>query len=158
MVGAWRPGRWDGSDLGVTKVGFRPPRKLFMLVFPEDSELHGLEITCRSSTLGERRVFLEEHEKYKDRSAMEGLRYRCEFFLQFVTDWNLTDDDGNEAPKTYESLEQLDFEWIGPILDAYMSRSLGQKVSDDTEKKSDSGDSTETTLRTEASLPMEPLP
>lgn len=157
MDSSRRSVRWHGAYVGV-KQGFRPPRKLFMLVFPEDSDLHGLEITCRSSTLGERRAFVEEHERQQEKSVFDGLRYRCEFFLDHVTDWNLEDDDGDEAPKTYESLENLDGEWIGPILDAFNARSLGQKVSEDTEKKSGDGGSTETTQNMEGSLPMEPLP
>lgn len=155
MDGSGRLGGWDGADVGV---GFHPPRKLFMLVFPEDSELHGLEITCRASTLGERRVFLEELERFKDKTPMEGLKHRIEFFLQFVTDWNLESAPGLPAPIAYESFELLDFEWINPILDAYTERALGQKVSPDTAGKSSDGDSTETTPLSEGSFPMEPLP
>lgn len=137
-------------------AGFRTTRKLCKLVFPEDSELHGLEITFKAATLGERREYLERYSS--DMAPLESLRFQCEYFLRFVTEWNLEDEDGKPLPFEYASLETLPFEWITPIIRAYIQRSLGQEVPENTEKKSETGDDTETTRRTEESLPMEPLP
>lgn len=142
------------------KNGFRVQRKLFMLVFPEDSDLHGLEITCRAATLGERRDYLVRYGlllKEEQEDPLASLRFQGEYFLSFVTDWNLEDENGNELPKTFDSLETLPMEWITPIISAYVQRSLGQTVEGGLEKKSETGDDTETTPITEESLPMEPL-
>lgn len=142
-----------GRDL-VT--GFRTTRKLFKIVFEPDHELHGLEITVKGATLGERRAYTESFPN--GASTFEKLQHEAEHFLSFVVEWNLEDEDGNPLPISYDAFEKaLPFEWITPVISAYTRGSLGQKTPADTEKKSGSGDSTGITPRTEESLPMEPL-
>ncbi len=137
-------------------AGFRATRKLIKIAFASDHELHGLEITCKAATLGEQRTFQEGYPKDAEGFAVG--EYAVRYFLDHVIEWNLEDEDGAPLPVTYEAWEtNMLAEWQKPIIDAFSRRPLGNEVSEETQKKSESGDSTETTPLTEASLPMEAL-
>lgn len=137
-------------------MGFPAKRKLYLLVFEEDSDLYGLEITAKGTTLGERKSFIE---KYPDEgNAIERLDYEAEFFVEHVTSWNLEDESGNPQPISVQALDSLDGEWVKLIITTYTARSFGKQVNEDLGKESSSGASTETTPNMEESLPMEPLP
>ncbi len=139
-------------------MGFRTARKLYQIEFETGHELHGLEIVCKSTTLGERLDYIE-NQPGDGSTAAERIRYEAEFFLKNVTDWNLEDENGERLPITYKAYhDAIPFEWHRPLIAAYVERMLGNKVSEGTEKKSGSGEPTETTPGTEASLPMETLP
>lgn len=133
----------------------RIPRKLFTLAFPEDSELYGVEITCKAATLGERREYYENFPKAGG-EVFERVEYEARHFIDFILEWNLEDENGEPLPITYEAYEAaIPFEWAPALVKAYTERSLGQKAQATTEKKSESGETTETTRRMEASLPMD---
>lgn len=137
-------------------MGFHPARKLYQLIFDEDSELYGLEITARSSTLGERRQYVQNQPDLGDDIAY--VDHQAEFFVAHITEWNLDDENGEPLPVTVESLYSLPDECFKLIIYAYVKRAFGQQTSTDLKKESDSGDDMETTPSTEVSLPMEPLP
>lgn len=133
----------------------RISRKLFTLTFPEDSDLFGVEITCKAATLGERREYYENYPKTGG-EPFERVEYEARHFIDYVVEWNLEDEDGEPLPVAYEAYEAaIPFDWAPALVKAYTKRSLGQKVEDATEKKSEPGEPTETTRRTEASIPME---
>jgi hypothetical protein len=137
-------------------MGFHPARKLYKIVFDEDSDLYGLEITAKSSTLGERRDFLKNQPDTSEH--LDYIDYQAEFFVAHIADWNLEGDDGATLPITVESLYSLPDDGFELVVAAYAKRVFGQQASPDLKKESSSGDDTETTPNTEASLPMEPLP
>lgn len=137
-------------------MGFRTARKLYQLVFEEDSDLYGLEITARSTTLGERREYLAKMPA--DGGPDVWIDYQSAFFISHVTDWNLEDESGNPLPITVESLYSIPGNGAELVMAAYVKRTFGRQSSDDLKKESSGGDSTGTTPSTEASLPMEPLP
>lgn len=139
---------------GPDVSGFRVARRLFQIQFPEDSELHGLEITVRTATLGERREYVEKFPN--DGTSFDKVEYEVGHFLKYVTHWNLEDENGTPLPVTYQAFEEnIPDDWYRPILNAYVSRMFGQQVSDDTEKKLETGADSETIRRMEESLPMD---
>jgi hypothetical protein len=139
-------------------MGFRATRKLYKLVFEPGSDIEGLEIIARGTTLGERRDYLAKFPE--DAKGLEKLEYEAAFFIDHVNDWNLEDEDGTPMPIAVESLsELLDIPWIQAIINSWIERSnLSLKVPEDLKKESKTGGSTETTRPMEESLPMEPLP
>ena len=151
-------------------AGFSIARKAYLIVFPEDHDLHGLELTMRAVTLAERRSFVVNHPDPDPNDPFARLEYEVRDFLKYVISWNLEDendekvdiwitDDNGKREVNYEGFARVvPLEYLKPILTAFHDRALGNKVSEATEKKSETGDSTETTPISEASLPMEPLP
>lgn len=139
-------------------MGFNA-RKIFKIVFDEDHDLHGLEITVRSSSLAIQKAYVQNYPSGEGVGRFEQIEYAGRHFLKHVVEWNLEDDDGNTAPVTWEAFEtELGIDQITPIVKAYSERSVGAKAEPDTEKKSESGASTENTHRMEESLPMEISP
>lgn len=138
--------------------GFRSVRKISKIVFEEGHELHGLEITVRSSPLAEQRAYYDKYP-HDEVDSFKRVEYEGRHFLKYVVGWNLQDEDGNPVPVTWEAYSNnIELSWIGPIMAAYTGRAVGAKVETDTEKKSGTGDGTATTRHTEESLPMESLP
>lgn len=136
-------------------MGFRTARKLYKLVFEEDSDLYGLEIVAKASTLGERRDYLLNQPT--GGKPVELIDFEAQFFIDHVTDWNLEDEDGKPLDISVESLYTLDNGDFRDVLAAYTARALGPQVSEPLKKESSSGNDTETTPSIAESLPMEPL-
>jgi hypothetical protein len=139
-------------------MGFRATRKLYKLVFEEDSDIFGLEIVAKGTTLGERRSYMDKFPN--DAAPLDKFDYEIDFFVEHVTDWNLEDEDGNALPISRESLStSLDTLWIRQIVSLWMTRSNGSlAVEPDLKKESSGGSATATTPDLEELLPMEPLP
>lgn len=133
--------------------GKRANRRRYKLVFPEDSDLYGLEITIVGSTLGEQRKFVQNFPK--DADSFGKLEYEIREFLRNVVEWNLLDDEDNPLPKTYEAYEgALDVSWITAINQAWGAAALG-KPSVDTGKELSGSETSDRTHSIEASIPME---
>lgn len=134
-------------------MGFRTARKLYLLVFPEDSDLYGLEITAKGATLGERRDYI----KNKPSDPLPLVDFELEFLIEHITDWNLEDEAGNTLPISAESMYTLDDQWVKLIISTFTDRVITRQVGEGLGKESSGGDSSEITPSTEASLPMEAL-
>lgn len=140
-------------------MGFPAKRKLYKLVFEEDSDIHGLEITAKGLTLGERKAFLAKIPDVGGdaESVLAKLAYEIDFFVQHVVEWNLEDEDGNPQEISAEALGTLvDVIWIRKIMAAWSQATNGTSL--DLKKESNDGNSTETTQSMEESLQMETLP
>ena len=139
-------------------MGFNA-RKLSKIVFEEGHDLHGLEITVRSSSLAIQKAYVQNYPRGETADRFAQMEYAGRHFLKHVVEWNLEDDDGKPVPTEWEAFEtELGLDQITPIVQAYAARSIGAKAEPDTEKKSESGASTENTHRMEESLPMEVSP
>lgn len=134
-------------------------RKLSKIVFEEDHDLYGLEITVRSSSLSAQRAYIQNYPSAETSDRFDQAEYAGRHFLKHVVEWNLEDDEGKPVLIEWEAFEaELGIDRIAPIIQAYSQHAIGAKASPDTEKKSESGNGTGITPRTEESLPMEPLP
>lgn len=127
-------------------MGYRAKRKTFRLVFPEDHDLHGLEIDVQSMTLGEVRDFQQLPDT--DDFASNELKA----FVNKISKWNLEDEDGTILPVCVDSLMVLSPVGVKEIVDAYAGVSLGTQVDAPLGAKSNAGASLEV-----ASLPTETL-
>lgn len=135
-------------------MGFRAGPKLYKLVFEEDSDIYGLEILARGTTLRERKNFLDAFPD--DGGVLDRLMFELAFFIEHVTEWNLEDEDGTPQSITVEAISALiDARWIRQIMAAWTTASNG--VNEDLKKESSSGSDTATTRDLEESIPMEAL-
>lgn len=127
--------------------GFRNRRK-YLLEWPEDHELHGLQVRCRAPKLGDVIMF------QKLRGLPEDQRPDLdEFFRPFadtLISWNLETEQGAPVPPTLAGMLAEDVNLMQDIVDAWMEATSG--VSAPKEPRSNDGASL-----VEASLPMEPL-
>lgn len=128
-------------------MGFRVPRKVYKLSFRDD-ELEGLEIRCRSGSMGEY-MRIEDMVDADTRTADEA-RELFDLFVGVIIEWNLEDDQGHTLPVTLDSLMQLPPGVVWDAIFAWMN--AVSQVSAPLESQSNDGQQS-----LEASLPMEPL-
>ena len=134
-------------------MGFKNKGKKFKLVFPEDHDLHGLEIVIRGITLGAWKSLIEDESLSRaDRRNKE-----TEYFVKQVDSWNLEDDDDSPMAVTVENFESLDLEYVGEIKKTWLNRCLGIDLDEELGKESAGGSNTGNTPGSEDSLPMESL-
>jgi hypothetical protein len=129
-------------------MGYKRRRKVFSLVFPEDHDLHGLEITAESMTLGEVRA-LQARADEENLTSEQFAAVELEAFVGQIKKWNLEDEDGNPLPISVESLQTLTAQDVRAVVNAYAASSLGQQVPGPLDGNSNSGNGFP-----EASLPM----
>lgn len=135
-------------------MGFKAPKQIYRLVFPEGDDLAGLEIRAVAPAFG---AFLDlaklaelvNVDKIKPED-IEKIRPVFDLFVKCVRSWNLEDDDDRPLPVSYGSLLTLDLPVLMRIVDAWMR--VVASVPPPLAKPSGDGDTFP-----EASIPMETL-
>lgn len=128
--------------------GYRKKATIFKLIF-DDPELNGLEVKCKSVSMGKLMEFVKLMEK-KETNTLDEFEEICKMFSKVLVNWNLEDENGNSVPASYEGLmdQEPDFSmmlvltWID-----VMTNVSGPLV----------GNSLSGNKSLEASIPMEPL-
>lgn len=130
-------------------MGYKRTPKQYNLVFGEDSEFAGLEVTVSSISVGELLEFqaLQEKVKEEDFASIEML---LEKFTGAVKDWNLEEEDGTPIPVSVESVKAQDLEFVLTLIEHWIE--AVSAVTRDLGKASNSGATSE-----EERLPMEAL-
>lgn len=128
-------------------MGYRRKRKTIRVVFDDDHELAGLEITTRGLSLG---TFLElVGMGEEDRSSIgEALKE----FASSLLSWNLEDEDGTPVPPTPEAVYAEDHNMMLRIARAWLDAMHGVSQSDPLLESSPGGEPSPA-----ASIPMAPL-
>ncbi len=94
-------------------MGFTPKRRTAVMTFPEDHDLHGLEIRVRIPSVG------------TVMDTPDGNPFR-DMFLEYAESWNLTDDEGQPVPLTLEGLQTLEAVDFRAILKAWFDYVTGR--------------------------------
>jgi hypothetical protein len=142
-------------------MGFQKPKKVYKLVWPEDHELHGLEVRVHSLPLGQFMELMSLSNLSKSSGFGEEDRQQVhQLFTGFagaLVSWNLEDEDprGEDFPSIpvspdLDGLYSQDFGFVMQIIMAWMDAVAN--VSVDLGKASQTGGTSP-----EASIPMEPL-
>lgn len=92
-------------------------RSTLKLVWPEDSELHGLEVRLKRLSVGQIMDLsaLGESPEFEKMSLAEWLAHRLE---QVLISWNLDDADETPVPATADGIRTVDIDLVRDILDA----------------------------------------
>jgi hypothetical protein len=128
-------------------MGFQRVTKPIALTFDEDHELHGLEVTLKTPSLGE---FMELADQAGKVESIEDAEKGFRRLADFIVSWNLEDEAGEPIKPSYEALVAQDAAFTRLLVDAFMA-SVGT-VSRPLPLGSNDGDNPIV-----ASLPMEPL-
>lgn len=128
-------------------MGFKPREKTYKLVWPDDSELHGLEVRTKGASLGDL-LNLVRLAQNAARGVLDDVPELFERFADVLLSWNLEDKDDQPVPATVQGLHSQDFGLVQKIIEAWMSNVAG--VDPSLGKDSNSG-----AISPVLSLPME---
>jgi hypothetical protein len=126
-------------------VGSRRNPKLYKLVFDEDTEYPGLEVTLRSLTIGEMQTL-----RGQDDGDDDGVIGLSKFVAKQLVSWNREDEDGNPLPPTLDSLMGEEPSFVSVLVDKWTEAVKG--VPAPLEQPSNDGAPSAV-----ESIPMEPL-
>lgn len=129
-------------------MGYQVVRRTYQIQFPEDSDLHGLEIMARAMTYGELRDLQADSRKAAERLDSSFEDRELEEFIKRVDSWNM-EDGGNSIPVSVAALRELEHQDTRAIVAAWYRRCLGNAVSEDLGKDLNGGKPS-----VEASIPM----
>lgn len=134
-------------------MGFKREARIIKLVWPEDHELHGLEVRVKSAPLGILMRAMElknlgdaDLEKMDTDEIMEMFTT----FADYLADWNLEDENDQPVPATLDGIRTQDLSFFFDMYTAWLG--AVKEVSQDLGKGSASG-----VKFPEASLPMATL-
>lgn len=130
-------------------MGYRRVSRTYRLLFPEGDDLFGLELDVRAMTLGELRNFQEQAREAFEKNDSGWQDEEVRIFLAYVQSWNMEDDDGNAVELSEKGISTVEPRDVKAMLTAWFQRCLGNSVSPELGKESNTGQSFE-----EASLPM----
>jgi hypothetical protein len=132
-------------------MGFRPKRTKYRLLFDDDPELDGLEVTARSAELG---VFLDLMglaRKDIEQMGAEEVERLLVRFGELLVDWNVDDPDtGERLPANLTGLRTLEFPLVLSMVNAWVTVLSG--APGPLSRPSSDGEPLEV-----PSIPMEPL-
>lgn len=129
-------------------------RKLYHLTWPEDHDLHGLEITAKGLSIARYRKMTALSSQMKPgdpESQAIAAALLCDEFAKCLTAWNL-EDEGAPVPATAEGIADQDMDFMLGLVMAWMDAVVGVGADTPLPEPSSGGD-----RALEASLPMEPL-
>lgn len=108
--------------------GFKPKRTLYKLDFSE-TELDGLEITARGSSMRELIEVLEGADQIADLQELDekqdgakvadALREMVAPFARKLVAWNLLDDDDEPVPASIDGLLTQELDFVTAVITAY---------------------------------------
>lgn len=142
-------------------MGYRRQSTVIVMEWPEEHELHGLQVRCRSASIGtiRRMLDLAKQADSKDIGAAD-LGAIDELFTGFVkrvVGWNLehetADGEWVQTPATVEGLDFHDADFVMEMIMAWLTAAMGSPEGNgDLPKDSPAGKQS-----VEQSLTMEPL-
>lgn len=125
-------------------MGSRRNPTLYKLVFSDDTDYAGLEMTLRSVTIGQMRTLRSGIS-----SEAEANDQLLTLIASRLVEWNREDEDGTPLPPTKESLEGEELGFIHVVLDRWTTAVMG--VAAPLESGSNAGEiSPEVNIPTEA--------
>lgn len=130
-------------------MGYKRTPKHYNLVFGEDSEFAGLEVTVSGMSVGELLDIADLQERVED-GKLEDIQQLLEKFASSLISWNLEDEEGNGIPVSTEAVKQQDLPFVLALIEHWVEAMAA--VTKDLGKGSNSGATSE-----EAQLPMEAL-
>jgi hypothetical protein len=86
-------------------VGSRRNPTLYKLVFGDDTDDPGLEITLRSMSIKRLKELRSRNSGDGDETEAEVVTWVCATIAQQLVSWNREDEKGDPVPATLESLE-----------------------------------------------------
>lgn len=98
-------------------------RKALKLEWPEDHELHGLEVFCRRPRIEQ--VEMAETALEGERSAKMLAGMLRDTVGKALVGWNYTDESGEQVPATPDGFASLDIEAQLEILGMWTSQGVG---------------------------------
>jgi hypothetical protein len=117
-------------------AGYKPNRTFHVLDFSE-TELAGLEITARASSVedllklvgvaGQLRTLDQQMKALADGDdadmdeLQKQLRSIFAPFARVLKSWNVLDDDGEPVPATLDGLLSQELEFVSQVIEAYVS-------------------------------------
>lgn len=134
-------------------------RKAYVLKWPEDHELHGLEVTTKG--LPVRKLFKLARlagQLSGDTDLETKVAVADELFAGFaerLVEWNLEDDGGAPVPATLEGVQDQDMDFMLPLIMTWMDAVASVDIP--LPQASGDGSSTETEPPGVASIPVETL-
>lgn len=129
-------------------------RKTYLLKWPEDHELHGLEIKLKGLTIGDMQIMGElkdMEERFKENRDLSLFEPFVELLSKKIVSWNYEDDDHKPIPVSEDAIRELDLTELIPALMQWMEKAAGG-ISAPLKNGSSSGESAQ-----EVSIPMEAL-
>lgn len=108
--------------------GFKPRRTLYRLDFT-DTELDGLEITARGSSMAELLEVMEAADGIEDLKELDEKQDAAKIAGQFremvapfarkLHSWNVIDDDDNPVPASLDGLLTQELDFVVAVITAY---------------------------------------
>lgn len=105
-------------------MGFRVQAKLYKLVFPDDEDLNGFEITVRSMSVGEFQKILRLGQVEDRKESVEGNEQLIRMFASKIDSWNLEDDKGKPVKPGFDAVSELDNSMVSKLLAAWTTAAL----------------------------------
>lgn len=134
-------------------AGFKRQTTIYELKF-EDPSLDGLEVRARSLPIGKlmklMKVAVAIGAEVNGAASISGVDDLFKGFSEALVDWNLQEEDGTPVPTTLEAINDQDFEFVMPVIMAWIQAVAG--VGAELGKGSNSGGTFPV-----GSLPMAPL-
>lgn len=139
-------------------MGYR--RKSYVLKWPEDHDLHGLEVTTKGLPVRELYELVQLSSQLTDGTAdvKTTVAVADELFAKFaerLVAWNLEDDDGTPVPATLEGVKDQDMDFMTSLIMTWMDAVAS--VDNPLPQTSPPGATTATEPPGVASVPMETL-
>jgi hypothetical protein len=131
-----------------TMQGYQRP--ILKLVWPEDSEFHGLEVRVRRLSIGALLEIAEMETGTTEANAVERLDKLVTKVSKMIVSWNLLDDDGEQVPTTPDGIKTGDEQLLYAIISTTTDLMVGAKPP--LPQPSTDGEQS-----LEASIPMETL-
>jgi hypothetical protein len=132
-------------------MGFR--RRNYRLIWPEEHELHGLEVTVRGLPIGDLQVIAGLAPDGAVGSTAKDVTPLLKLFAKALVSWNFEDEDGTPVGTSLAELEAQDLRFLLPVIMAWV-----QEVSTVADPlPTPSGDGAPTDTVAPALIPMESL-
>lgn len=126
-------------------AGYRVERKVYVLEF-DDEKYAGMIIKVHGFTV--REGIDIEAMLGADKEGKERLEQWLRTFAERIVDWNLEDENGEKLPISYDTLQDMDFDFVLPMFHGW--RRAVMDVSVPLEQESSNGDTSGL-----GSIPME---
>lgn len=97
-------------------MGYKRNRKLYKLVFDQDTDYAGLEVVVGTVTMGQ---LLTMRTGKQDDDGKDGVQASVELLADRIVEWNLEDEDGQPVPPTLDAMYGEDDDLILAIINRW---------------------------------------
>lgn len=105
-------------------MGYRRPVKTYVLEF-EDPEMHGLIVRARKASVKQLMEIMDLADAVREKPTKEEINELFGVFADQIKSWNLEDEDGVPVPATLAGLISQDFEFVMPVIYAWIDAIQG---------------------------------